>query len=54
MANSLTDLLASNSEVNQYFQSLPESVQNAVSGCGEEICTLEDLLRCIKGITGSC
>lgn len=54
MANGLSDLLASNAEVNQYFASLPANVQNAVSGSGEDICTLEDLLRCIKGITGSC
>lgn len=54
MANNLNDLLASNAEVNQYFSSLPANVQNAVSGCGEEISTLEDLLRCIKGITGTC
>lgn len=54
MANGLSDLLASNAEVNQYFESLPANVQNAVSSCGEDICSLEDLLRCIKGITGSC
>lgn len=54
MANGLSDLLASNTDVNQYFASLPANVQNAVSSCGEDICTLEDLLRCIKGVCGTC
>ncbi len=54
MANGLNDLLASNSDVSQYFSTLPQNVQNAVNCCGEDICSLEDLLRIIKGCSGSC
>lgn len=54
MANGLNDLLENNQEVSRYFSSLPAGVQNAVSGCGEDICSLEDLLRYVKSITGSC
>lgn len=54
MANGLNDLLENNQEVSRYFSSLPASVQNAVSGSGQDICSLEDLLRYVKSITGSC
>jgi len=54
MANGLNDLLENNSEVNQYFSSLPNNVQSAVLGCGEQICSLEDLLRSVKNFMGSC
>lgn len=54
MTNGLADLLENNSEVNRYFQSLPENVQNAVSDSGEQICSLEDLLRCVKDQIGTC
>lgn len=54
MAENLNDLLQNNAEVSQYYSSLPANVQSAVSSCGQEICSLEDLLRCIKGITGTC
>jgi hypothetical protein len=54
MASNLNDLLQNNSEVSQYFSSLPANVQNACTINGQEISSLEDLLRCIKSITGSC
>ncbi len=54
MANNLTEFLASNTEISQYFLSLPIDVQNAVSGCGEEISSLEDLLRIIQSVSGTC
>jgi hypothetical protein len=54
LTNSLADLLENNSEVNQYFESLPSNVQDAVAGCGDQICSLEDLLRCVKDIMGTC
>ncbi|NLJ32170.1 MAG: hypothetical protein GX424_11305 [Clostridiales bacterium] len=54
MANGLNDLLENNQEVNRYFSSLPANVKNAVSGSGQDICSLEDLLRCVRNLTGSC
>lgn len=54
MAQGLQDLLTSNKDISQYFLSLPTNVQNAVTGSGEEICTLEDLLRLIQSISGTC
>jgi len=54
MTDGLSNLLANNAEINQYYSSLPQNVQNAVVCSGEDICSLEDLLTCIKGITGSC
>lgn len=53
MTNSLNSLLDNNSEIKQYFRSLPQNVQDAVSCDGEDICSLEDLLHCIKQITGN-
>jgi hypothetical protein len=54
MAQNLNDLLQNNSEVSEYFSSLPANVQNECTISSGDICSLEDLLRCIKGITGSC
>ena len=54
MADNLDELLQNNSEVSQYFSQLPTSVQNECTSNGGDICSLEDLLRCVKGITGSC
>lgn len=54
MADGLNDLLENDQEVSRYYSLLPGNVQNAVSGCGEQICSLEDLMRCIKNFTGTC
>ncbi len=54
MTNGLNELLANNSEISQYYSSLPQSVKSEVNSCGQDICSLDDLLRIIKQCTGSC
>jgi hypothetical protein len=55
MKNGLNELLANNSEIDQYYSSLPANVKSAVNSCGEDICSLEDLLRIIKQCSsGTC
>ncbi|MDF2631840.1 MAG: hypothetical protein K0Q85_436 [Caproiciproducens sp.] len=53
MTNGLNELLANNSEISQYYSSLPQSVKNEVSSCGQEIFSLDDLLRIIKQCSGT-
>lgn len=53
MTDGLTSLLEHNSEIQQYYSSLPENVKNAVACYSEDICSLDDLLKCIRGITGN-
>lgn len=54
MPEKLVSLLKNSKEAGRYFSSLPAGVQNAVSGCGQEISTVEDLVRCVKSLTGVC
>lgn len=54
MANGLSELLANNTEISQYYSSLPQSVKSEVSSCGQDICSLDDLLRIVKECMGSC
>lgn len=53
MTDGLTSLLEHNSEIQQYYSALPENVKNAVAYYSEDICSLDDLLKCIRGITGN-
>jgi hypothetical protein len=54
MTDGLTCLLANNAEISQYYSSLPQTVKDAVICSAEDIYSVEDLLKCIQDVTGSC
>lgn len=53
MTKGFNELLANNSEISQYYSSLPEHIKSAVNSCDQDICSLDDLLRIIKQCGGS-
>lgn len=54
MAENLQALLGENPGIQQYFESLPEGVKSSVENSSSDIQTLEDILRLVQQLTGSC
>jgi hypothetical protein len=53
MNDGLTNLLANNAKISQYYSSLPQNVKDAVVCSAEDIYSTEDLLNCVRDITGN-